>query len=187
MRFKPVPPAPDSLDAVAAVQRAVPLVPGSEEDCCARVLDRTHVVERDEARTWLTFLRALGLVAETESGFVRERRGVRPEGEPRLARTETEGSRERNEPERDALAAAFRERVYAADEVLAVLDAADRPLSPDEVFDRVVDEVPAWERGKDPGRWRETWRERVRRLLDWAVLLGLAERDGNGYVPAEPV
>jgi hypothetical protein len=202
MRFKPVPPAPESLDAVAAVQRAVPLVPGSEADCCARVLDRTHVTERDDARTWLTFLRALELVRETDGEFVRER-AVRPgggpdgrrtsergakrpasQGEPRPARTATEGSRERHEPERDALADAFRDRVYAADEVLAALDAADRPLSTDEVFDRVADEIPAWERGKDPGGWRATWRERVRRLLAWAVLLGLAERDGEGYVRA---
>lgn len=160
MRFKPVPAAPESLDAVAAVQRAVPLVPGSEADCCARVMDRTHVGERDEARTWLTFLRALELVRETEAGFVRERRDL----------------------EREALATAFRERVFAAGDVLDALAAADEPLSADEVFERVEPRVPQWEREKDPGGWRETWRERVRRLLEWAVLLGLAERESGGYV-----
>ena len=162
MKLKPVPAAPDSLDAVADVQRAVPLVPGSAEDCCARVMDRTFVDERDEARTWLTFLRALDLARETEEGFVRRR----------------------TEPERSALADSFRERVFAAGDVLDALTDADGPLTADEVFERVEPTIPTWEREKDPGGWRETWRERVRRLLDWSVLLGLAERaeraDGDG-------
>lgn len=159
MKLKPVPAAPDSLDAVADVQRAVPLVPGSEADCCARVMDRTHVGERDEARTWLTFLRALELARETDAGFVRERR----------------------KPEKSAIAAAFREHVFAAEDVLDALADADGPLAADEVFERVEPTIPQWEREKDPGGWRDTWRERVRRLLDWAVLLGLAERVDDGY------
>jgi hypothetical protein len=162
MKLKPVPAAPDGLDALADVQRAVPLVPGSEEDCCARVLDRTHVGERDEARTWLTFLRALDLARETDAGFVRER----------------------GEPEQQALAEAFRAQVFAADDVLDALADADGPLTADEVFERVEPTVPTWEREKNPGGWRDTWRERVRRLLDWAVLLGLAEREDGGYASA---
>jgi hypothetical protein len=72
VRFKLLPEAPESLDVVADAQRAVPLVPGSEDDCTARLLRRLDFPSRDVARTWLTFLRALELASETPSGFVRE-------------------------------------------------------------------------------------------------------------------
>ncbi|QLC32934.1 hypothetical protein EFA46_001475 [Halarchaeum sp. CBA1220] len=71
--------------------------------------------------------------------------------------------------ERDALGEAFLENVYGAREVVTALD-ADAPLPAADVASRV------------PARVRE--KERVCRLLDWAVLFGLAlERDG-GYVRA---
>jgi hypothetical protein len=158
MRLKPVPAAPDDLDGLWAAREAVPLVPKPEDDCCGRVMDRYGVESRDEARTWLTFLRALGLAAERDPGF----------------------HRTREEPDRAALAARFRERVYAADEVLSTLEDADDSLPADAVFEAVRDAVPAWETHKDPA-WERTWRERVRRLLDWATLFGLAERVDGGY------
>lgn len=157
MRLKPVPPAPDDRDRLRQARRSVPLVPGSENDCCARIQRRIDVPERDEARTWLTFLRALGLVEETARGYARTRHDL----------------------EWDATAAAFRDGVFAAREVLAALDDAGEPLPPDAIFDRVEHLVPQWERHRDP-TWRDTWRERVERLLDWAVLFELVEHHDDG-------
>jgi hypothetical protein len=165
MRRKPVPPAPDERDRLREARRAVPLVPGSEDDCCARIQRRMDLPGRDEARTWLTFLRALGLAEETAEGYARTR----------------------DDLDWEALPTAFLDGVFAAREVLAELDEAGEPLAPDAAFEAVADHVPQWERHKDP-TWRDTWRGRVARILDWAVLFGLAERvdgtyrlaDGNG-------
>jgi hypothetical protein len=158
VQFKVVPPAPDSLEALETARRAVPLVPRSETDCCARVMDRAGVPARDEAKEWLTFMRALGLVAGAERGYHRTREPV----------------------ERDRLAAAFHERVYGAADLMDALD-PEEPVTPEEAFERFADSVPNWERRRhaDPER---VWRERVRRLLDWAVLFGLAGRTERGYV-----
>lgn len=161
-RFKLLPPAPETVDGVGEAQRAVPLVPGTEDDCCARLVRRLDLPSRDVARTWLTFLRALELVAERKSGFVR------------LAR----------EPTPDYLRAAFLDGVYGAREIHDAL--GPTPVDADAVFERFEAQVPEWERYKDPARWRDTWRERVDHLLDWLVLLDLAARDDGGYVAAEP-
>ena len=158
MKFKLVPDPPADLSAVADAQRAVPLVPGTEDDCCRRLMDRVGFETRDVARTWLTFLRALELAEETESGFARTRR----------------------DPDRDAMATAFQERVYGVDRLLDRL-ATGGPLSPDEAFEGFREEIPTWERHKDPSRVEEVWRERVASMLGWATLLGLAERTDEGY------
>lgn len=155
-RLKPVPEPPADLAALWTARDAVPLVPKPENDCCARVMDRYGVDARDDARTWLTFLRALGLVAEADRGF----------------------HRTRDDPDRAALADRFHEGVYGAREVLDAV--GDDPRTAGEAFEAVERIVPNWERHKDPA-WERTWRERVRRLLDWAVLLGLAEREGDRY------
>lgn len=157
MRFKPIPPAPADLDAVSEAQRAVPLVPGSETDCCARIGDSLDLPSRDVARTWLTFLRAIGLVRESEAGFVRQR----------------------VELDRETLAEGLRDGVYGGRELLDAL--CEEPLTPAEAFQVVEGMVPRWERDRDPN-WRETWRERVERLLEWLVLAGLAKRRDGGYV-----
>lgn len=159
MRLKPLPPAPDGLEAAAAAQRAVPLVPGSENDCCARLMRRRGFGSRDVARTWLTFLRALELAEETGSGFKRTDREPTPEN----------------------VRESFLERVFGASEALETLHAADEPLPPENAFDRLRETVPGWERHKQRG-WEEEWEERVGDLLDWLVLLGLAERTDGGYV-----
>lgn len=160
MRLKPVPPAPDDRGGLAAAQRAVPLVPGTESDCCARLRDRLDLPSRDEARTWLTFLRALGLAERTADGsFVRTDRAA---DEPAVRRD-------------------FRGRVFAVREVLDAL--GPEPRSADAVFADVVDAVPRWERDRED-EWQSRWRERVRRLLDWAVVLDLADRTDGGYVAA---
>jgi hypothetical protein len=158
MRFKLVPQAPESVAVVADAQRAVPLVPGTEADCCARLMRRLDLPSRDVARTWLTFLRALGLAAERESGFVRLP----------------------HEPTRSSLATALLDGVYGARELVDALGA--EPTTADAVFERFEPRIPEWERHKDPSGWRETWRERVDRLLDWLVLVGVVERRDDGYV-----
>jgi len=161
VKFKPIPPAPDDFGYVARVQRAVPLVPGTEDDCCARLVDRIGV-DRDAARTWLTFLRALELVAETPSGY------RRTDVEPTVA-----GCRE-----------ALLDRVFAAEAVHEAL-AATGPLTAADAFDAVRERVPAWERHRDAA-WTAVWRDRVADLLDWLVLLEAAERvDGRGDDPPQ--
>jgi hypothetical protein len=161
MQFKLVPEPPESLDFVADAQRAVPLVPGSEDDCCARMLDRTDLSSRDQARTWLTFLRALGLAEEQSSGFTRTRQ----------------------DPEREFLQERFREHVFGVPAVLEILAEAKKPFSAEEVFEQFRDEVPTWEHHKNPNSWEEIWSERVEYLLEWSALLGLAERVGAKYAP----
>ena len=158
MRFKLLPDPPESLDFVAAAHRAVPLVPGSEDDCCARLMRRLDLPSRDVARTWLTFLRGVRLARETDAGFARIRRDVTREG----------------------LTADFRERQFGAEEVLAIL-ATEGPLAADEVFDRFKRRVPQWEHHKNPGTWEEVWGDRIAAMLEWLVLLELAERENGNY------
>lgn len=163
MRFKLVPEAPDDLDAVRDAHDAVPLVPGSENDCCARLGRRCGFPSRDVSRTWLTFLRAMELATETPSGF----------------------KRLRTDPTPEHLREAFVENVFLADDVLAALVDADESADADDVFARVRDAVPTWEHHKNPSTWTQLWRNRVGDHLDWFVLIGLAtERDG-GYVATD--
>ena len=155
MRYKVVP-DPVDPDLLVATRKSLPLVPGSVEDCCTRVRDRTDVPSREDAREWLTFLQALGLAAETDRGF----------------------HRVREEPDRDALREAFLGNVFGAREVRDALAAGDRPVPPDEAFELVRDTVPGWERDRDPG-WESEWRRRVGLLLEWGVVLGAFE-EHNG-------
>ncbi|MFC4357264.1 hypothetical protein ACFO0N_04785 [Halobium salinum] len=170
MRLKPVPPAPESLEFVADAQRAVPLVPGDEDDCCARLVRRLDLPSRDVAREWLTFLRALGLAEETASGF---------------RRTDAEADLQR-------LRTAFRERVYLADDVLDALSGSEEVRGDDtepgataeETFERVRDRVPEWERSRRRD-WEAFWREGVERRLAWAALLGLVDVVADGVGPGD--
>ncbi|MFB6134354.1 MAG: hypothetical protein ABEJ55_05145 [Halanaeroarchaeum sp.] len=160
MRIKLVAEPPETLDAIADVQRAVPLVPGTEDDCCARIMDRVGIPSRDDARTWLSFLRGVGLAEETESGqFVRTR----------------------TEPTPDRIATGLLEGIYGAEEVRTILAEADEPLPTAAVVDRFEPHVPEWERARDPDRWRDRWAERIDRLLEWFVLAELAESADTGY------
>ncbi|MFB6104616.1 MAG: hypothetical protein ABEJ57_05960 [Halobacteriaceae archaeon] len=159
MRFKPVP-EPRSRSDLATIQAAVPLVPGSTEDCCARIVARTTVPSRDEARTWLTFLRALDLVDATETGYVRTDR----------------------DPHDDAVASAFRANVYGACEVCDTVDAAEGPMTAAAVAD-AVDIVPRWERHRSPDAERD-WRTRITALLEWATVFDLLTSTASGYRPA---
>ncbi|MEF8784221.1 MAG: hypothetical protein V5A39_03755 [Haloarculaceae archaeon] len=158
MRYKVVP-EPVSYDLLLAARDALPLVPGSVEDCCGRIRDRTEIPSRDAAREWLTFLQALGLAAETDRGFYRGR----------------------EEPDRDTLAEQFLDGVFGAHEIRDALAAADGPLAAREVFGRVRETIPHWERDRRPD-WESEWTGRIERLLDWGVVFEILERREGGYV-----
>jgi hypothetical protein len=180
MRFKVVPALPDAvhnepeaaadpeaaLDLLARARDAVPLVPKSEDDCCMRVVNAGVVGARDDASEWLTFCRALGLVAESDRGYHRVRDAPDP--------TTDAG--------RAALAERFRERVFGAEELLAALD-DEGALDAAAAFDRLRDRIPNWER-RHHADAAAVWRDRVRNLLDWAVVLDLATRADGRYRPA---
>ena len=156
MRFKWVAEPPATVDAVQDAHQAIPLVPASEADCLRRLVDRTDVADdRDDANQWLTFLRALGLLDRTASGYRRERVDLTA----------------------DELANRLCDGIYGAREIQETLAAADEPLSVEDL-DSVVD-LPTWERHHhaDPERVR---RQRLRRLVDWFVLCRIVERTGDG-------
>jgi len=160
VRYKIVPPSRDRA-FLADAQRAVPLVPGTVEDCCLRLVDETAAPSRDAAREYLTFLQALELVAETDRGF--ERRRV--------------------DADEVDLADAFERRVFGARELLDALRESG-PLTVEEAFDELGEHVPRWERDRHTD-WEAEWRERTERLLDWCVTFGLAVRDGDRYRATE--
>jgi hypothetical protein len=158
MRFKHVPRAPESVERVFESRRAVPLVPDTRDDCCTRLMERVGLPERDEAARWLTFLRALGLVAEHERGYARTREDVDANG----------------------LVNRFLDGVYLAPAVRDAVANADEPVSADAVFDAVASEVPQYERNKYPDSWREVWGDTVARELDWLALLGELDATEDG-------
>ncbi|WP_276272503.1 hypothetical protein [Haloarcula litorea] len=155
MRFKVAPP-PRSPAFLADVQAAVPLLPDAEADCCRAIVAATDLSDRETARQYLLFARALGLVAESERGY----------------------HRTQADPDRATLADAYRERVFGVPELLAALE--DGPLTAAEVFDAVRDAVPNWERERSPD-WEREWRDRVEHLLGWAEAFGLIERRDGAY------
>ena len=154
MRLKPVPEPPDSLDDLRALQRAIPLVPGSTDDCCARLCERCDLPDRQTANDWLAFLRALGLARETPRGF------IRADAEPT--------------PER--VREGLHEGVLLVPETLEALQAASPtdPVTPESLFDATRESVPRHARARDAD-WERTWRERADRLLRWLALVDLAE------------
>lgn len=123
---------------------------------------RRDFSSRDIARTWLTFIRALELAEETDSGFRRTDREPTPEN----------------------LRESFVARVYSAEEVLDALRGSDEPLATEGVFEAIHDTIPNWERHKRRS-WEADWRERIADLLGWLVLLDLAAETENGYVAVE--
>ena len=159
MRYKIVPPARD-VAFLRDVSAALPRVPNSVEDCCSRIRDRTDVPSRDVAREYLTFCQALGLAAEADGAYYRPQ----------------------DRPEDAELAAAFRENVLGAQEVLDAMESmeGEEALSVTAAFDAVEPLVPRWERNQEAD-WEATWRERTERLCKWAVAFGLATAVEGGY------
>lgn len=159
MRYKVVP-EPRGLETLRAARAAVPLVPNSVEDCCTRVVDRTDVFARDEAREWMTFMQALELVEETPRGF----------------------RRTRDDRDVPALADAFERRVFGAAELLDAMEAREA-VTVDDAFQLLRAAVPGWERSRHAD-WKAEWRERVRRLLEWSVTFGLVRNESGSFVLA---
>ena len=157
MRYK-VAPAPRSLDALADARAAIPLVPEPEADCCRAIQRATDCATRDEARTVLTFLQALGLVGESERGYHRTQRPL----------------------DRGAAAEAFRRSVFLVDELLVALEAESRDT--DEAFAAVREGVPRWGRNRHADG-RAVWRDTGSNLLAWGVVFGLLT-GGDGYAIA---
>ncbi len=154
MRYKVAPPA-RSLDFLRTARAAIPLVPDGAADCCMAIQRATDVSDRERAREYLTLLRALGLVAETDRGY----------------------HRTRNDLDRGALATAYRDRVFLVAELFEAVEAgADSPAA---AFEAVRGAIPRWERERDP-EWEESWRDRVEQLLHWAVVFDcLTAEDGR--------
>jgi hypothetical protein len=161
MRYK-VAPEPAEEDLLFGAHEALPLVPGSVEDCCTRVRDRTAVPSREDAREWITFLQALGLVVETDRGFYRVR--------------ET--------PERGVLRENFLKQVFGAREISDTLHTAGEPLAPRDVFEGIREIVPRWERDREPA-WETEWAGRVATLLAWGVVLGVFEERDGAYTASD--
>ena len=159
MRYKVAPPT-RSLDFLRTARDAIPLVPDDEGDCYAAIQRATDVSDREQARAYLTFLQALGLVAESERGYHRTRETL----------------------DSEALATAYRERVFLVDELLTAVGAgAD---SPGAAFEAVREEVPRWERERERG-WEQNWRDQVEQLLGWAVVFGSLTRERDHFVPSQ--
>lgn len=137
------------VDYVGDVQAAVPLVPGSETDCCARLGRRLDFPSRDVSRTWLTFLRGLDLARETDGEFRRTRR----------------------EPTVSGVRAELLGGVLGAREIAASV--AGGPTTLKDAFAAVEPLVPRWERTRTD-EWEQVWRDRAARLCDWLAVLGLA-------------
>jgi len=155
MRYK-VAPDPRTVAFLRDVQSALPLVPGTVDDCCARILDRTDLRSREEAREYLTFVRALGLAAEHDRGYSQVRDG----------------------PADGELGTPFRENVFGAREVLQALDEGSHTTAA--CFQTVRASVPRWERERRTD-WEAAWRERTAHLLAWAVEFGLVSRQDGSY------
>jgi len=149
-RFKPVPEPPDSLEKVEEARRAVPLVPDAQADCCARLQDRLDLATRQDAETWLTFLRALELVERKERGYARTRHDF----------------------DQDELAASLRDRVVGADDALDAAAGRSDEAAVDAAFEGIRGSVPEWERRRHDD-WEPVWRARTERLLAWGALFGV--------------
>lgn len=182
MQFKPVPDPPGDLESVAPILAAVPATADAVDDCCRHLVNETRLESRPEAETWLVFLRALGLVTADPDGY---------------RRTAAE-SRFGSSLEAEHLQEAFRERVYGAETIVEILEGAEEPLTVDDVGaeyreSRVGSDYRRKRAGSDrrsearPERHEDGLTERVRRLLEWTVLLKLADRtDGGRYGSAAP-
>lgn len=155
MRYKVVP-EPRSVNFLRVVRNALPLIPHSTEDCCARIRDATDLPARDDARAYLTFIQALGLAAEGSRGY---------------HRTSTELSDEQFGP-------AYRAGVFGVAELTSYL--GTEPKTAAECFSFLKDSVPKWERDRNQD-WQTVWEARTNRLLEWGVTFGLFERTEDGY------
>jgi len=155
MRYKVAPPA-RSLDVLREARAAVPLVPDSEGDCCRAIQHATGISDRETALAYLTFLQALGLVAESQRGYHR-------------TRTDLDSER---------LRTAYRERVFLVSELVDAIETEPRTTTA--AFEATRESVPRWERERHSD-WERVWRERVEYLLGWAVVFDLLTVDSGVF------
>lgn len=160
-KWVPVPPPVETTDetvaAVRAAQRAIPLVPKTEQACLQRLQSRAReagIGDDDDARRWLLFLRSVDLVSKTESGY----------------------RRQRVEPDASLLFDRLLEGVYGARELQTALNRANEPLSSKRLWNRAGVQMPTWERHHHGTQWESVHKRRGRRLCEWFVLLGGARR-----------
>ncbi|MGM0606687.1 MAG: hypothetical protein ACQETB_13585 [Halobacteriota archaeon] len=137
------------------------MVPTSESECHRRIHRRLSLSAASDATSWLTLLRAIGLVRRGPAGVVRNA----------------------ERPDRSTLADRFVETVLGASETVDALAAADAPVARDSLFEPIVDLAPTWERRRTP-RWRTEWRSGYDRLLAWLTTIGVVEPVDGGYVLA---
>lgn len=170
VRYRLVP-EPRGLEFLRSVGEAVPSDPGTVDNCCRHVTEQTGVDEPGRAREWLGFLRALGLVEETDGEYYRTGR----------------------DSDQDGLATAYETRVYGTTEVLDELARAEEPLTAEAVTGRAdLDrppsrsrkEVDAGDRSRQSGFHRR--QAYVERLLEWGVVFGLVEDVDGKYESARP-
>ncbi len=159
MRSKWVPAPPPTqkteatLTAVRAAQRAIPLIPKREAVCLQRLQSRAReagIENEDDARQWLLFLRSVGLISKTPSGY----------------------RRTRSEPDATQLFENLCEQIYGARELQDALQATDKPLASSAAWNRAAVTMPTWERHHHGSRWEEIHQQRGHRLCEWFVLLG---------------
>jgi hypothetical protein len=143
MRYKVAPP-PRSISDLQQIRRAIPLVPDDELDCCLSIQRTADIGDREQARQYLTFLRALALVATDTRGY------YRTQDEFDIKRINT----------------AYRNNVFLVAELCSVASS-----DPDEAFEAVRNKIPQWERERQYD-WETTWRERVQNLLKWGQTFG---------------
>lgn len=144
MRYKLVPPVRD-VETLDSVWTRLPSRPTPETDCCARIAGGTTALDRDEARTWLVFLQALGCVETSDGAFYRSKR------------PSTHGD----------LGKEFERHVLGVSEIRALLEESPETVAPEEIEHRLDDAiVDRLDRTDDPSAY-------VARLLGWGVELGL--------------
>jgi len=154
IRYRSVPEPREEL--LRDVYEAVPADPAATDDCCARIREATALPDRESAREWLLFLRALGLAGRTDRGFYR------------LEWTE----------HRQALGQAFEDGVLGARELLGAI-AESGPVTREQLVEDLAtdDAFSPGRQGAGSGPDLET---RVDRLLAWSVLFELVtETDGR--------
>jgi hypothetical protein len=154
IRYRSVPEPRGEL--LRAVYEAVPADPTETDDCCARIREATDLPDRESAREWLVFVRALGLAGRDNRGFYR------------LEWPD----------DRQVLGEAFENGVLGARELVSAI-AESGPVTREQLVDILAadDTFPDNRREAGSGLGLET---RVDRLLEWSVLFELGtETDGR--------
>jgi hypothetical protein len=143
MRYKVAPP-PRSLSDLQQIRRAIPLVPDDELDCCLSIQRAADIDDREQARQYLTFLRALDLVATDTRGY------YRTQDEFDIKRINT----------------AYQDNVFLVVELCTAATG-----DPNEAFEAIRGEIPRWERERHCD-WEDVWRERVWNIIKWGQTFG---------------